>query len=296
MIRSMTGFGSAVASNAAGEFSAEVKSLNNRFLDLSVKTPRELNFMELPLRDEVKKRVRRGKVDLYLRWTPAPDAQPLYEINHAMLRTYAGQAREAITGLSTGETLDLGSLLQLPGVVNPTHAATEDGALAAGAISAVRQALDALDKSRSAEGAALVAAISGHLEVLATIRTETIPAKEEILEEHKARLRERVATLEKSLDTKLDPARLEIEIVMFADKSDITEELVRLESHITAFRKLLASKTGEPVGKPMDFLVQELLREATTIGNKARGASISSLMVGMKSEIEKIREQALNIE
>ncbi|MGI8906253.1 MAG: YicC/YloC family endoribonuclease [Candidatus Sumerlaeaceae bacterium] len=298
MIRSMTGFGAGHATTDLGEISVEIKSLNNRFLDVNVKFPRELASAELQLREAVKQRVRRGKVDLYVKWAAAPGAQALYEINKPLMQHYARQLEEALHSLGGNETrLDIGALLALPGVVGPTAAAAEDGVLLKTALVALTDALDALEQSRVREGGQLVDAICGHLDVLERLRAEISAAKDELLEEYRKRLRERMEHLTKAVDVALDPARLETELLFYADKSDITEELVRLEAHLKTFRTTLEdSRTAEAVGKPLDFLVQELLREANTIGNKARGVAVAQLVVKMKSEIEKIREQVQNLE
>jgi len=299
MIKSMTGFGTGVKSDAAlGEVSVEVRSLNNRFLDFSVRLPRELNAVEPKVREEVKRRLRRGKVDMYVRYAPAPDAQALYNINPAALRHYAGQIGEALSGMHSvdSDRLDVGALLQLPGVVSPTAAVSEDGPLTQLVSEAVDAALNALEEGRSVEGRALTAAIAAHLDTLQELRADVEQVKDELLAEYRSRLKDRIEVLGKTLEATLDPIRVETEIMFFADKSDITEELVRLDAHLKSFRSMVKRDTGEPVGKSMDFLVQELLRETNTIGNKARGVAVASKIVLMKSEIEKIREQVQNLE
>lgn len=296
MIKSMTGFGSVVKNHPQlGEVSIDVRSLNNRFLDFSVRLPREFNAMEPRLREDVKKRLRRGKVDMYIRYVPAPDAQALYNVNAPALRHYAAQVNEAF-GAAAGAQVDLGALLQLPGVVNPAPAVSEDGPLVQLVSDAVQDALNALENVRAVEGKALVEAIKDHLDIMQQLRGEVEQEKDELLADYRQRLKERIEVFGKTLDATLDPIRVETEIMFFADKSDITEELVRLDAHIKSFRAMVVRDTGEPVGKAMDFLVQELLRETNTIGNKARGVSVASKIVAMKSEIEKIREQVQNLE
>lgn len=299
MIKSMTGFGSTVVSESAlGEVSVEVRSLNNRFLDLSVRVPRELNSAEARIREAVKSRLRRGKVDLYIRFVPAAGAQALYDINSHALQHYAQQFFDAAAHLPTeaSRSLDLAALLQLPGVITPAPAAAEDGPLIQLVLTAVDQVLDRLETARQEEGKALAAAICGHLDRLSDVRRDIETTKDELLEQYRRRLQDRMEVLGKTIEAAIDPARVETEIMLYADKSDITEELVRLDAHFESFRKLLATSSGEPVGKSMDFLVQELLRETNTVGNKARGVSVASRIVEMKSEIEKIREQVQNLE
>ena len=295
MIRSMTGFGAATLGGPLGEFHVEVKSLNNRFLDLSVRLPRELASLDMAVREEVKGAVRRGKVDLFMRWIPAAGAEPACAINAPLLRHYAAQVRAALAD-EAGASVDVGALLGLPGVVVNATSDSDTAAIEQSALGAVREALAALDSSRASEGRTLAAAIEEHLSVLAGLRSEIAGLKDELLVEYRKRLGERAAELASQIGVNIDPGRLELEVAMFTDKSDITEELVRLDSHIPAFRKLCRPDKPEPVGKSMDFLTQELLREANTVGNKARGTAIATRIVEMKSEIEKIREQVQNIE
>lgn len=303
MIRSMTGFGTASVSTSVGEIMVEVKSLNNRFLDLTAKLPRELAATELRLREEVRQQVRRGKIELYVRWTPAAGAQPLFEINTSLLRAYAEQVRQAFSWQPDGgdatpslPLTDPGPLLGLPGVVIPTRAAAEDGPLSEGAIEATRQALEALNQSRAREGTALAAAISTSVDTIEQLRLEVGASKDQLLEEYRTRLIERLQVLQRTVNPAIDPGRAEAEAVLYAEKSDITEELVRLDAHLAACRRLLEPGHPEPAGKALDFLVQELLREANTVGNKARGIAMSSHVVAIKGEIEKIREQVQNLE
>lgn len=295
MIRSMTGFGAALSSTPHGEFAVEIKTVNNRFLDQNVRVPRELNFLEMQVREVVKAGIRRGKADVFIRWTAPAGAAPLYEVNGALLRHYADGVRAAL-GLPAHAPVDAGALLQLPGTVSPTAAVTDDGALALAAQDAVRQALDALDATRRAEGAKLAEAIVGTLDTVEALCAEIAELKDTLVAEVASRLRERMDQITKTAGVQPDPGRAEQEVLVFADKCDITEELVRLDAHIGSFRKLCSGRADEGVGKAMDFLVQELLREANTIGNKARGLEVANRVVRMKGEIEKIREQVQNIE
>lgn len=291
----MTGFGSATHVCELGEFTVEVKSLNNRFLDISVKLPRELSFIEPDVREEIKCHVKRGKVDLFLRWFAAAETQPLYEINQPLLRKYADQVRLALDNGSP-QSLDLGALLSLPGTVVPTRAASDDSAISQAALESVHKALKVLDLARAQEGQVLIADIENRLDCLDKARVTIAEAQVELVERYRTQLRERVESFQKSIGAAVDPVRIETELMLYADRSDITEELVRIDAHVASFRKQCRSDSGEPVGKFMDFLVQELLREVNTTGNKARGLSIAASIVQMKSEIEKVREQVQNLE
>ncbi|MEI7634834.1 MAG: YicC/YloC family endoribonuclease [bacterium] len=296
MIRSMTGYGSATNSGDAGEFFFELKSVNNRFLDLNVRMPRELSALEIPVREEIRRLIFRGKVDAFLRWKPAAGAKPLCEINVELLRGYAAQVRSALCDEAAGAPADLASLLDLPGVVTPAGMEGDMAPIEQAALTVVREALAALDSSRASEGRVLVASIKERLGALEQFRLGAEAFKDEVVTEYRSRLSERARELATALDTSADPARIELEVALMADKCDITEELVRIGAHIKAFEKLCNPAQRNPVGKSMEFLVQELLRETNTIGNKARGLKAAASVVEMKAEIEKIREQVQNIE
>lgn len=294
MIRSMTGYGAARLTNAAGDFSAEIRSVNNRHLDLTVRVARELGFLEPSIRSMVRKHVHRGKVDVFFRWTPAPTAPPFYKINRLLLQHYLDELRELAEG--HGIALDLASLLQLPGVVNPTELASETEGLIAGAIEVVTQALAAWDATRCGEGQALCEAIRQHLRRVREC-VEAIAREKDALElQIRDKLAERMRTLAATSGIEADPARLELELGLLADKLDITEELVRLRSHLEAFEALLPNSTEEALGKKMDFLTQELSREFNTIGSKVRGITVVQAVIEAKNELEKIREQVQDIE
>jgi uncharacterized protein (TIGR00255 family) len=290
----MTGYGTATVAHELGEFTAEVKSLNARFLDVSVRTPKELAFAEMAVREEVKRHVRRGKVDVSVRWVPAPGAVPAAAINGHLLKHYLDALYDAV-GPEVAAAASP-ALLGLPGVVTNTSLPPDGGRLQAAALDAVGAALRALDESRCAEGAAHAAAILAHVEVLEHFRLEVALARNAAMEEHAARLRARIEDLTRNLALQADPARLEMEIALMADKCDITEELVRLDAHLAAFRAQCDPANPEPVGKTLDFLTQEIQREVTTIGNKARGVPAARRVLDMKGEIEKIREQVQNLE
>ncbi len=295
MIRSMTGYGAATKASEYGEFFAEIRSVNNRYLDLNLRLPRELGFLEPPVRDYLRNHVRRGKVDLFLRWTPAPSAPPPCEINLALLRHFTEELRPLLEA-HPQVSLDLGALMALPGVVNPTVLAAESQALGKAALEAVRAAFAVFDQARRTEGAALANAVRAHLAEVERCVTQIEQLKTEIDAAIRERLAERIRELAATAGVAPEPGRLEMELALAADKADVTEELVRLRAHLAAFKKALENSGPEPVGKTFDFVLQELHREITTLGTKARHAAISPAIVAAKNELEKIREQVQNIE
>ncbi len=278
-----------------GEFVVEIRSVNNRHLDLSVRLPKELAFFEPTVRDIVRRSVGRGKVDVFVRWTPSPAMPPLAEINVALLRHYVEELR-SLSEVLGSTTLDLGALLTLPGVVNPTATVLDSPQLESGLRDALLMALESFNRARAAEGRALGAAVREHLACFQESIEAISGLKPELDQKMLERLAERIRKLAENAGVTPEPGRLEMELTLAADKADVTEELVRLRSHLSAFERQMSNDDATPVGKALDFLVQEINREITTLGNKAREAEISPYILRAKNELEKIREQVQNIE
>jgi uncharacterized protein (TIGR00255 family) len=291
---SMTGFGTAEKQSELGVFSVEIKSVNHRFLEPRVYLPRDFSALELPLTRIVKDRLGRGKVDASVRWTPSPERQPKARFNSEMVRQYDASVREMASLLERDEKVSLEFLLQLPGVMETSSTDEDATPLAELAASALGAALDALIEDRRREGAVLEQEILSRLDNLATLASEVEARREVVTEAYREKLRKKAEEWAQSASIQIDPGRLEAEVLMFAERSDITEELVRLRTHVEAFRALFAA--SGPQGKPMEFLTQELLRESNTIASKSRDTAIGSAVLTMKNEIEKIREQILNVE
>jgi len=292
---SMTGFGTGESRSDLGVFAVEIKSVNHRFLEPRVYLPRELSSLELPLTRLVKDRLGRGKVDVSVRWTPGPECQPKAAFNLAVLRQYEAAVREAAGLLGRDETVSLEFLLGLPGVMETAATDADTSPPAQQAASAINQALDALVEERRREGAVLEGEVLSRLDNLAALAQEVEARREQVVESYRERLR-KAEEWAQTASLQLEPGRLEAEVLMFAERSDITEELVRLRAHVEAFRAAFTGIAAGPQGKPMEFLAQELLREANTMASKSRDTAVSSAVLGMKNEIEKIREQILNVE
>ena len=293
---SMTGFGTGESRSELGVFAVEIKSVNHRFLEPRVYLPRELSSLELPLTRLVKDRLGRGKVDVSVRWTPSPECLPKAAFSLAVLRQYEAAVREAAGLLGRDETVSLEFLLGLPGVMETTATDADTSPLAELAASAINQALDALVEERRREGAVLEREVLSRLDNLAGLAQEVEARREQVVEAYRERLRKKAEEWAQTASFQLEPGRLEAEVLMFAERSDITEELVRLRAHVEAFRAAFTGTSAGPQGKPMEFLSQELLREANTMASKSRDTAVSSAVLGMKNEIEKIREQILNVE
>ena len=289
----MTGCGEAVVADGANTCRVEVRSVNNRFFKLSFRAREGFGILEPRAEELIRRRVRRGAVQVNLD-VAGPVAPAARRLDHGQLAAYLDdlEAICAARDLPTPRSVD--ALLGLPGTLvdaPPDGAAVERAwPLVARALEA---ALDRLDLMRRAEGAALAAALRGLLgevtTLVAAIRVR-VPA---VLAEHRGRLVERVGKLLEQNGTSLSEADIAHEVALVADRSDIAEELVRLESHVAQFDRLL----GEPSpGRSLDFLTQELAREANTIGSKSLDVEMAHTVVELKTRIERLREQVQNVE
>ena len=287
----MTGFGVGDAPLGDGRVTVELRALNHRFLDVRVRLPEELLEQSFFVEQLARESLARGRFDIGVRLEGAALPPPLFSIERARA-LYRGlcQLRDE---LAPGTDLPITALTGMPDLVTtPTSADSESSRTAVRA--AFEQALQRLDEMRVQEGLALRRELHARLDSARRLRRAISARGGEMLEGYRARLRERLERLLSESGVQLDPLRLEAEIVILADRSDVTEELVRLDSHFDQFAHLLA--TDGPVGRRLDFLLQEIGRESNTIGAKSQDAPIAHLVVEMKAELERIREQVQNVE
>jgi uncharacterized protein (TIGR00255 family) len=296
VIISMTGFGSATLKHELGHLTVEIKTYNSRYLDFNFRLPGPLSFIEPSLRDYLKTEIRRGKVDVWIGWEQRSGTQTSVQVNTDALQSLYRQLASLQKRLNIKEEISLASLLQVPGVVAPATPQIDKESFWQAIKRAAGKAMRQLQAMRKAEGKALTSDILHRVHLLEQTQETLWAHKDEIVEKYRKHLVEHLGALAPPSAAPLMAERLEAEVLLFADKSDITEELVRLKSHLGAVRKLLQGKAQEPVGKPLEFLAQELLREVNTIAAKARDTDVAPLALTMKSEIEKIREQLQNLE
>lgn len=296
MISSMTGYGQAAFEVEGAAFEVELRSVNHRHLDVRARLPRGLAAFEAELRAQVAERLGRGKVDLTVRATGGAALAATVELDLAVAQRYLAAAGALRAQHGVAGELDVGALLALPGVVRVAeHELREETARSALA-AALAAALDSLLVMRDAEGAALDRELRGRLDRLEVL-TREIEARSGLVQRTvRERLRRRAEQLREETGL-LDEARLHQEVVWAADRLDVTEECVRLHSHVGQFRALLdAAGARRPAGRRLDFLLQEMGREANTIGSKSADAPISHQVVELKTELERIREQVQNVE
>jgi len=296
VIRSMTGFGRATFQVEDASCEVEARSVNHRYLDARVRLPKLMATLETAIRERVAARFARGKVDLTVTWPAGAGPAPRLEIDLDAAGEYARAASRLAESPGLAGSLDVATLLALPGVARFVETETSSPEVANDALSAVDTALDALEAMRITEGEALSLDLLGRLNRVSELTDALEGLSGSVVQVVRDRLRKRTEQLRQ--DTGLyDEARLHQELVIAADRMDVTEEIVRLRSHIDQFRSILASAgAGSPVGRRLDFLLQELGREANTIGSKGSDAPIAHTVVELKAEIERIREQVQNVE
>lgn len=287
MIRSMTAYASAETTGPAGTLSCELRTVNHRYLELSPRLPEELRGFESALRERVAARLSRGKVDLTVRLRGNEARGESLEVDEVTLGRLATLSRE-LAGRFPGMQVQLTELLRFPGVLRQVEVDPE--AQQAALFEVLDRALDALTATREREGAQLAAILRDKLDAIERIVGEVRGWMPEIRTALRTRLEARLADLKQPAD----PGRLEQELVLQITRSDVDEELDRLAGHIAETRRVLGLK--EPVGRRLDFLMQEFNREANTLGSKSIDARSTNAAVELKVLIEQMREQVQNIE
>ncbi len=291
----MTGFGRATREQGGVGLEVEARSVNHRHLDLRIRLPRVLADQETRLKQRVASRLSRGKVDVTVNLVLGTATTRL-EIDEAIAAQYVEAAGRLRAAHALGDGLDVSSLLSLPGVTNLVETEVDPEQLVAPLETAIDEAVGALIAMRVTEGESLAAEFEGRLQTVSRLADAFEARANEVVEVAKQRLRKRAEQIEREVGL-MDEARLHQEIVIAADRLDITEELVRLRSHVDQFRETLAAAgPGEPVGRRLDFLLQELGRETNTVGSKANDAPLAQDVVELKTELERIREQVQNVE
>lgn len=291
-MKSMTGYGKGVVSKDGRELTVELKSVNHRFLDVSMRLPRVLSCIEDTLRTTIASRLARGHVDVFVNYRNTRDDAKTVRIDNTLLCAYVTAAKTANSVLALQDDLTLSSVLRLPDVTEIVPADEDTDALITLAKDAANLALDSLIEMRIAEGGRLRTALSTGVDAMDAYREDILARAPFVAEEYRKKLNDRIEAV--LSDTEIDRARLATEVALFADRCCIDEELVRLKSHIAQFRAYLDAT--EPVGRNMDFIVQEMNRECNTIGSKANDAALTKSVLACKAEIEKLREQIQNVE
>ncbi len=292
MIKSMTGYGGAKGAVGVMSVSVELKSVNNRYLDVSTRLPRNMIFAEDSIKTAVQGHISRGKVDVFVTVDIAGGEDVKVRVNEPLLRGYMAALDEIykLTGLPA-DAAGI-SIARLPEVLSLDRAEQDNDAVLAELQAITESALGEFDAMRLREGEKLRGDVLSRLDTIETLTAEVEKKAPATVEAYRARLEQKLREVLE--DRSVDEARIVAEAAIFADRIAVDEETVRLRSHISQLRKLIIGES--PAGRKMDFLIQELNREANTIGSKCQSSEIAYVVVDLKAEIEKIREQIQNVE
>lgn len=293
-MKSMTGFGRGAATGDGFAVGVELKTVNNRYLDVHLRAPQELNALEMEIRKRIKTRLARGRVDLNINFERT-GSEATYAVNQGVVGAYVDALREIQRQFNLGGDIDVTAIARLPGALSsPRDELTDE--MTSGIETAIDQALESLEQMRTVEGSALAEEMRGRLSRIEAAIPTIESAAAALTEGYRQRLHKRITELlaREGQAIEVDTGRLAQEVAYLADRSDITEELARLKSHVEQFREALESK--DEVGKRLDFLLQELNREANTVLSKSTEIPIKEAALAIKAEVEKLREQVQNVE
>ena len=292
MIKSMTGFGRAQEIINGRDILVEIRSVNHRYYEFSARVPRAYGYLEEKLKSYINGRISRGKVEVSVTITAVEGKDALIEVNKSIARGYVDALRNANRELRLTDDISLSQLLRLPDIFNVRKTADDEEVIWNDVKNVTRKALSGFIAMREAEGRKMCDDVMERTEAIGQLVSEVERLSPACAENYRNKLYTRLC--EVLADKNIDEQRMLTEAAIFADKTAVAEETVRLKSHIRQLTDMLT--LNEPVGRKLDFLIQEFNREANTIGSKSQDIEITKIVVELKSEIEKIREQIQNIE
>ena len=288
----MTGYGRAVETVNGREFTVELRSVNNRYLDCSVRLPRLLSFAEDAVKQAVKASVSRGKVDVFISLRSEAEDDVQVNLNRGVLEGYLAAMRQMVTEFGVQDDISVSTVSRLPDVFTVEKKEVDEDQLQSDLLQAVSKALEGYDAMRTREGAALDADLRSRGETILSLVSQVEQGNGQTVADYRARLENKLREVLEN--TSIDESRILTEAAIFADKVAVDEETVRLRSHLQQMNSMLDG--GGAIGRKLDFLLQEMNREANTIGSKCTDVKLARIVVDIKAELEKIREQTQNIE
>ena len=292
MIKSMTGYGRAVETVNGREFTVELRSVNNRYLDCAVKLPRSVSFAEEAVKQAVKQSVSRGKVDVFITIKSENSDDTKITLNTSVLEGYLTAMRQMVDEFGVRDDISVSTVSRLPEVFSVEKPEVDEDQLKADLMSVVDKALAGYDAMRAVEGQALDADLRRRGNTILELVSQVEAGNAQTVVDYRTRLENKLK--EVLANTAIDESRILTEAAIFADKVAVDEETVRLRSHLQQMNSMLTA--GGAVGRKLDFLLQEMNREANTIGSKCTDVKLARIVVDIKAELEKIREQTQNIE
>lgn len=290
-MKSMTGFGRASLESNGKNYIIEIKTVNNKYSDITVKSPKRLSFMEDKIRKQIANRITRGKVEVSVSFFDFSNKSKNVVLNKEIAKEYIKQLREIADENNLSENISVVEIAKLPDILNSIDS-DNDEEIASEALQCLNMALDSLIEMRKTEGENIKQDLLVRIERVQKLVDKIAENSKGIVEEYVSKLEKRIKEILKT--DVVDENRIAQEAVIYADKTSIEEELTRLNSHIVQFKELVNS--DGPVGKKLDFMIQEMNRETNTIGSKAGSGEITKAVIDLKVELEDIREQIQNIE
>ena len=291
MIKSMTGYGKANLSQKEREYEVEIKSVNHRYLDISVKMPRVLSYLEEEVKKEIASKVKRGKIDVFINFENSSTEGKEIKINTEIAKIYIDELKKLAKQENILANIEVTEISKFPDVLSIQNK-QEDETIKNELLQTVSQATEKLVQMRSVEGNKIAEDLFVRIQAIQEKVKEISSLSTGLIEEYVVKLEGRIKEILKNQE--VEEARLAQEVVIYADKCSVEEEVTRLKSHISQFEKLL--KADEAIGKKLDFIIQEMNRETNTIGSKANNLEITNDVIDVKTELENIREQIQNIE
>lgn len=291
MIKSMTGYGRAKLLKEDREYQIEIKSVNHRYLDISVKIPKQLSYLEETIKKEIAKKVKRGKIDVFVTFENNSLEGKEIKINTELAKAYIDELKKLAEKENILSDIQVTEISKYPDVLN-IQSNQDDEKITEEVLETITIATDNLVQMRETEGNKISEDLLKRLNTINKKVEEIAKLSTGLIEEYVVKLEERINEILKNQE--IDKTRLAQEVVIYADKCSIEEEVTRLNSHISQFKNLLNS--NEAIGKKLDFIIQEMNRETNTIGSKANNLEITNGVIDIKTEIENIREQVQNIE
>lgn len=293
MIKSMTGYGKAVLNVENREYQVEIKSVNHRYLDINIKMPKTLSYLEEDVKKQISEKVKRGKIDVFITFENNSKEGTNIKINKEIAKIYIDRLKELASEEKILDNIEVIDIAKFPDVLT-IKIDEEDEKIKNDIIQVTKQATDKIIEMRSIEGNKIAQDLLCRVEKIENKIEEIYQKSTGLIEEYIVKLEKRIKEILKSEE--VDKSRLAQEVVIYADKCSIEEEITRLKSHIYQFKELIETTENETIGKKLDFIIQEMNRETNTIGSKANNLEITNGVIDIKTELEDIREQVQNIE
>lgn len=293
MIRSMTGYGKGFLNTENREYQVEIKSVNHRYLDINIKMPRTLSYLEEDIKKEISKKIKRGKIDVFITFENNSQEGRNVKINKELAKVYINQLKELANEEKISDNIEVIDIAKFPDILT-IKIDEKDEKIKSEIIQATKDATEKIVEMKNIEGEKIAQDLLTRIERIESKIAEISKKSTGLIEEYVVKLEKRIKEILKSEE--VDKSRLAQEVVIYADKCSVEEEITRLKSHIYQFKNLLSDNKNETIGKKLDFIIQEMNRETNTIGSKANNLEITNGVIDIKTELEDIREQVQNIE